>query len=100
MNAQTIGEQFSYLREVNGLSYGEIAEMTRLSKSYLYDIAHGRTMPSVETVDKLAACFGMSIAQFLGESDKELTADEQRLLAAWRAHDTKGLLGLILGNMP
>lgn len=100
MNAQDVGEQFAYLREVNCLSYGEIAEKTGLSKSYLYDIAHGRTMPSIDTVHKLSVCFGMSVAQFLGESEKELTTDEQRLLAAWRAHDTKTLLQMVVEHMP
>jgi len=59
-------------------------------------LEHGRANPSIDTVEKLAAAYGMSVSVFLGGADLELSADERALLDAYRAGDVVGVLKLLV----
>lgn len=52
-----------YLRVMRGnKSLAEIAEKSGISVSYLSDLERGRTLPSIDTLEKLARAYGMTLA--------------------------------------
>jgi len=55
---QTFGENLRTLRLARQMTQSAVGEITGLSLSYLSDIECGRTIPSLETIEKIAAAFG------------------------------------------
>lgn len=92
-----IGEHVAYLRKHRNWSLRDLSEVTDgLSISYLSDIERGRTVPSIETVCRLAAAFDMSVPVFFGGADLDLSPDEHQLLDAYRAGDIVTVLRLLV----
>lgn len=50
------------MRQSHNWTLREVAGKTGLSISYLSDLERGRTLPSIETLEKLAAVYGMTLA--------------------------------------
>jgi transcriptional regulator with XRE-family HTH domain len=71
-----IGNHICYLRHHKGWSLLE----------------NGRTTPSIESVQRIATAFGMSIPVFLGGADMDLTPDERRMIEAYRAGDLEQMM--------
>jgi len=49
-----IGERLRFLREAKSFSQGEIEERTGLLRCYISRVENGHTVPSIETLEKLA----------------------------------------------
>ena len=47
----------------------KVAEATKLSVSYLSDLERGRTQPSLETLNKLAGCYQITVTDLLAGVD-------------------------------
>lgn len=93
----SIHTHLAYLRQHHKFSLRQLSEKTGgLSIGYLSDLERGRTSPSLETITRLAAAYGMSVPVFLGGADLDLAPDEMKLLNAYRAGDTLTVLQLIL----
>lgn len=56
-----IPETLSTLRKGNGYTLAELAERTGLSLSYISDIEHMRTVPTLDTLDKILQAYGLTI---------------------------------------
>lgn len=64
-----LAEYLKIMRESRNMKLREVAEKTGLSTSYLSDLERGRTLPSIETLEKLAAYYGMKLAiRFMDDS--------------------------------
>lgn len=74
----------------------DLSNQTGLSVSYLSDIQRGRTMPTLETIEKIAAAFEISVVVFLGGADMELSNDEKWLIECYRAYNTTEVLRLLV----
>lgn len=62
------------LRALHHLKLAQLAAKTGLSVSYLSDLEHGRTMPSISTAQKLAEAYGITLSALLdvpGNPDTE-----------------------------
>lgn len=59
LDADTAGPTFASLRLKNGLTQSALAEKTGLQQSYLSRIENNRCILKNDTVDKLAAVFGI-----------------------------------------
>lgn len=95
--AHNIGVYVRYLRTQFSWSYRDLSERAGgLSIGYLHDIEAGRGVPTLTSIEKLAGAFGMSLPVFFGGVDLELAVDERRLLEAFRAGDTNGMLRVIV----
>lgn len=57
-----LAEYLKAMRDSREMKLREVAEKTGLSVSYLSDLERGRTLPSIETLEKLAGCYGMTLA--------------------------------------
>ena len=67
---------------VGATQYG-LAKSTGLSQPYVNSLFRGQRKPPIETLEKLCAALGVTLAEFFSE-DKPPDPDEARLLAAFR----------------
>jgi transcriptional regulator with XRE-family HTH domain len=65
-----IGERIRVLREARELTQGDIEKRTFLKRSYLSRVENGHTVPSIETLEKIARSLNISMYQFFYEGDK------------------------------
>lgn len=72
----TIGERLRQLRNGLKMTLLDVGEKTQLSVSHLSDIERGRTRPSLDTLEVLAACYGISLADLMaGVSPTAVSCD-------------------------
>src|SRR5438128_12220916 len=64
-----IGDRIRALREAKSLSQGYIEKRFCLIRSYLSRVEHGHTVPSVETLEKLAHAIGVPLHQLSYDGD-------------------------------
>ena len=69
-----IGERLRALRETKTLSQGEIEKRTGLLRCYISRVENGHTVPSIETLEKLARALEVPLYQLFydGEEPPEL----------------------------
>lgn len=79
-----IGERIRLLRETKKLSQGDIEQRCGLLRSYLSRVENGHTVPSVETLEKLARALEVPIYQlfYSGEEPPKLPNLPKRRTAA------------------
>lgn len=65
-----IGTKLRTLREDRKLSQGDIEKRTGLLRCYISRVENGHTVPSIETLEKLAAALGMPLYQIFYEGDE------------------------------
>jgi len=65
-----IGERVRLLREVKQMSQREVEEMTGLLRCYISRVENGHTIPSVETLEKLARAFGLHVYQLVYDPEE------------------------------
>ncbi len=64
-----IGKRIRELREEKKLSQGEIAQRTGLLRHYISRVENGHTVPSLETLERLAAALDLPLYQLFHEGD-------------------------------
>jgi transcriptional regulator with XRE-family HTH domain len=65
-----IGTKLRALREDRKLSQGDIEKRTGLLRCYISRVENGHTVPSIETLEKMAAALGMPLHQIFYEGDE------------------------------
>jgi transcriptional regulator with XRE-family HTH domain len=60
-----IGQNIRRLRQASGLSQGDIEKRTGLLSCYVSRVENGHTVPSLQTLEKLAGVFGLELWQLL-----------------------------------
>jgi DNA-binding XRE family transcriptional regulator len=58
-----IGDRLRALREEKNLSQGDIEKRTGLFRSYISRVEHGHTVPTIETLEKMARAFEIPMYQ-------------------------------------
>jgi transcriptional regulator with XRE-family HTH domain len=78
-----IGERLRMLREAKQLSQGHIEKRTGLLRCYISRVENGHTVPSVETLEKLARALEIPMYQLFydGEEPPKLPNLAKRLRA-------------------
>jgi transcriptional regulator with XRE-family HTH domain len=80
-----IGDRLRSLREAKGLSQGDIEKRCGLLRAYISRVENGHTVPSVETLEKLARALEVPLYQLFYEGEevpelpkllKRVTAEE------------------------
>ena len=64
-----IGTRLRKLREEKKLSQGDIEKRTGLLRCYLSRVENGHTVPSIETLERLAAALEIPLYQLFYEGD-------------------------------
>jgi transcriptional regulator with XRE-family HTH domain len=94
-----IGEVIRSYRSDRGLSQGDIERRTGLLRCYLSRVENGHTVPSLETLAKIAEAMEISLADFFPGTDTpqdretrkmlgELSEEEIRFLAEIKRYST------------
>lgn len=89
-----IGETIRNFRLQKGMSQGDIEKRTGLLRCYLSRVENGHTIPSLDTLAKIATAMELPLAQFFsgGSSDNggkvmpQLAEDEVRFLTQIRRY--------------
>jgi transcriptional regulator with XRE-family HTH domain len=90
-----IGETIRSLRLQKGMSQGDIEKRTGLLRCYLSRVENGHTIPSLDTLAKIAAAMDVALAQFFadgaspdGKHTPQLSDDEVRFLTQIRRYSS------------
>ena len=68
--AMIIGTRLKKLREERDLSQGDIEKRTGLLRCYISRVENGHTVPSLETLERLAAALELPLYQLFFEGDE------------------------------
>src|SRR5881398_3768637 len=89
-----IGAVIKTYRSQRGLSQGDIEKRTGLLRCYLSRVENGHTIPSLDTLAKIAGAMELPLSQFFSESGHsngskglpQLSDDELRFLSQIRRY--------------
>src|SRR6201986_2254913 len=89
-----IGITIRGYRLQKGLSQGDIEKRTGLLRCYLSRVENGHTIPSLDTLSKIAGAMDIALSQFFSESGHsngskglpQLSDDEVRFLSQMRRY--------------
>src|SRR5450432_3379294 len=76
-----IGEVIRSYRSDRGLSQGDIERRTGLLRCYLSRVENGHTIPSLETLAKIAVAMEINLAEFFPGADSEQDRQMRKLLS-------------------
>jgi len=88
-----IGETIRSYRLQKGMSQGDIEKRTGLLRCYLSRVENGHTIPSLDTLAKIASAMDIALAQFFADHNSESqngknlphwSEDEVRFLTQFR----------------
>ncbi len=79
------------IREAKNLSQGDIEERSGLKRSYISRVENGHTVPSVETLEKLARALEVPLYQIFYENGSILLPSRLRVIL---------LNGIFIGSTP
>jgi transcriptional regulator with XRE-family HTH domain len=65
-----IGDRLREIREQRNFSQGDVEKRTGLLRCYISRVENGHTVPSVETIEKLARAFELPMYHLLYEGEK------------------------------
>lgn len=71
-----LGAKLRELRKVRRLTLAEVSERTQLSVSFLSDVERNRTRPSLETLEKLAQFYQITVNELLDEVSSSAASAE------------------------
>ena len=90
-----IGTTIRTFRLQKGLSQGDIEKKTGLLRCYLSRVENGHTVPSLDTLSKIATALDLPIAQFFADDSmsprfnaRKLSDDEMRFLTQIRRYSS------------
>lgn len=91
-----IGETIRNYRLHKGMSQGDIEKRTGLLRCYLSRVENGHTIPSLDTLSKIAGAMDLPLSQFFSDSGNsngarhlpQLSEDEIRFLSQMRRYAT------------
>jgi len=83
-----IADRIRELREERRLSQGDIEARTGLLRSYLSRVENGHTVPSLETLEKLAAALELPLYQLLYDGNEPPRPPE---VPNWKPASLEGL---------
>lgn len=89
-----IGETIRNYRLQKGMSQGDIEKRTGLLRCYLSRVENGHTIPSLDTLAKIATAMDLPLAQFFADNNNDnhkanlpqLSEDEVRFLSQIRRY--------------
>lgn len=81
-----LGEKLKYFRESKKMSIYRLAQEADISQGHISDLENGRNQPTIDTLKRLIAPFGITLAEFFNEDNEisVLTEKEKELVALYR----------------
>jgi len=87
-----IGEVIRTYRTERGLSQGDIERRTGLLRCYLSRVENGHTVPSLETLAKIAEALEMGLSDFFPTSETPSRREAQRMLGELSPEEVRFLV--------
>lgn len=69
MSSVNVGEHIREMREQKSLSQGDVETRTGLLRTYISRVENGYTVPSIETLEKIARAFDVPLWQLFYEGN-------------------------------
>ena len=81
-----LGEKLKYFRESKKMSMYKLAQEADISQGHLSDLENGKNQPTIDTLKRLIAPLGLTLAEFFNEDNEVsvLTEKEKELVALFR----------------
>ncbi len=81
-----LGEKLKYFRESKKMSMYKLAQEADISQGHLSDLENGKNQPTIDTLKRLIAPLGITLAEFFNEDNEVsvLTEKEKELVALFR----------------
>ena len=81
-----LGEKLKYFRESKKMSIYRLAQEADISQGHISDLENGRNQPTIDTLKRLIAPLGITLAEFFNEDNEisVLTEKEKELVALYR----------------
>jgi transcriptional regulator with XRE-family HTH domain len=94
VSEMNIGQSIRSYRLQKGMSQGDIEKRTGLLRCYLSRVENGHTIPSLDTLSKIATAMEISLSQFFSDAGHsngakglpQLSEDELRFLSQIRRY--------------
>ena len=64
-----LGDELRRLRKYRQFTLSTVSDQTGLSVSFLSDVERGRTNPSLDTLQKLADCYGVAVNDIMKNAE-------------------------------
>ena len=71
-----LSDTIRHLRESRGLTRPELARSSKVSRAHLWSIEHGKTSPSLATVEKLSATLNVGLGRMFSPSTDDLLLED------------------------
>src|SRR5450631_930758 len=78
-----IGDRLRALREERNLSQGDIEKRTGLLRCYISRVENGHTVPSIETLEKMARALEVPMYQLFYDGSKPLEMKPLKVAPGW-----------------
>ena len=75
-----LGDKIREARQIRGMSLTELARQSGVSRSYLYDLEKGISVPTIPIVVRVENALGIRLTT----REEDLSINERQLLEAWR----------------
>ena len=62
-----LGNKLRRMRQARGLTAVELAQRARVTTGFISQLEHSQTVPSLQTLQRIAAVLGVSLTYFLLE---------------------------------
>ena len=81
-----IASRLKKIRTSKGYSVYKLSQTSGVSETHIRDLERGDRNPSLDTIDRIAKIYGMSLSELLNEEEEisYLTAKEKELLDCYR----------------
>jgi transcriptional regulator with XRE-family HTH domain len=64
-----LGKKLRHMRQARGLTAVELAQRARVTTGFISQLEHSQTVPSLQTLERIAAVLGVSMMYFFLEED-------------------------------
>lgn len=78
-----VGERLRDIREKKNLSQGDVEKRTGLLRCYISRVENGHTVPSVETLEKMARALEIPLYQLFYEGEEPPKIDNVVVMKPW-----------------
>ena len=91
------GKRLKQIRESKQISVYKLAQDVGMSQGHISDLENGRNVPTIDTLKRLLAPFGITLSEFFNENSEVSILNEKELVAQFRTlPDDKADLALQL----
>ena len=84
-------ERIEELCEKKHMSRYRLAQKSGIAQSSISTLLNRKSVPTIQTLEKICDGFGITLSQFFAEDDKvlDLTKDQEELLKYWNSMDSR-----------